>query len=116
MHFIYAERPERAFASPKDYLIMPKLELSLSSAHLDGSMRLFNSRDPARPAGITEQMTSGRILCCAQAGPSSIIVGSSDGLVGVWKVDVKKAELTAVHALRAHAGREYARTWHFICY
>ncbi|PWN39528.1 beach-domain-containing protein [Ceraceosorus guamensis] len=102
IHFIYAERVERAYASPRDYLILPKLGLSVSSGHLDGSLRLFSSNDPTRSEGVTEHMVPGRITCFAPAGPANLLAGSNDGLVTSWKVDSKRHELSHVATLRAH--------------
>jgi hypothetical protein len=96
-------------ASPRDYLIMPKLGLSISSGHLDGSVRIFGSHDAGRAAGVTEQMTAARITCMQQAGPDSIVVGSSDGLLGLWKVNASKAELSLSSTLRAHSACESPR-------
>lgn len=100
-HFIHANHPERAFASPRDYLIMPNLGLSLSRGHLDGSMRIFSSKDSARPIGVSEQMTTERIVCFTQSGPNSIVTGSADGLVTMWKID--KRELTFTSVFRGHS-------------
>ncbi|CEH12533.1 Lysosomal trafficking regulator LYST and related BEACH and WD40 repeat proteins [Ceraceosorus bombacis] len=102
IHFIYADRVERAYASPRDYLTLPRLGLSVSAGHLDGSLRLFSSNDPTRSEGVTEHMVPGRITCFAPAGPANLLAGSNDGLVTSWKVDSKRHELSHVATLRAH--------------
>ncbi|CAO1635423.1 unnamed protein product [Sympodiomycopsis kandeliae] len=101
--FIYADPPEKAYASPADYLILPRLGVSLSSGHLDGSIRMSKSGDPARPIVITEQAGIERILCMTQAGPAVIMTGCRDGLVLLWKVDAPNCELNLESALRGHS-------------
>lgn len=102
VHFIYPLHPERAFASPKDYLILPKLGVSLSTDHLDGSLRMYSSRDPKRALAVVEQMVPDRITCLAQARAKSIVAGSSDGMVSVWELDGTKREVTLSKLLRGH--------------
>ncbi|PWN49383.1 beach-domain-containing protein [Violaceomyces palustris] len=102
VHFIYPFHPERAFASPKDYLILPKLGVSLSYGHLDGSVRMFGSKDTKRPLAVTEQMTAERITCIAQARPKAFVTGGADGLVSVWSIDVDKREIGLSQVLRGH--------------
>nr|CDI54599.1 related to WD repeat and FYVE domain-containing protein 3 [Melanopsichium pennsylvanicum 4] len=102
VHFIYPFHPERAFASPKDYLILPKLGVSLSTDHLDGSLRMFSSRDAKRPLAVVEQMVPDRITCLAKARPQSIVAGSSGGMVSLWELDGGKREVTLSKLLRGH--------------
>lgn len=102
VHFIYPLHPERAFASPRDYLILPKLGVSLSTDHLDGSLRMYSSRDARRPLAVVEQMVPDRITCIAQARARSIVVGSSDGMVSIWELDGAKREVTLSRLLRGH--------------
>ncbi|GAC92926.1 hypothetical protein PHSY_000485 [Pseudozyma hubeiensis SY62] len=102
VHFIYPFHPERAFASPKDYLILPKAGVSLSTGHLDGSLRMYSSRDAKRPLAVVEQMVPDRITCLAQARAHSIVAGSSDGMVSIWDVDGAKREVTLSTLLRGH--------------
>ncbi|KAJ1025084.1 hypothetical protein NDA18_004368 [Ustilago nuda] len=102
VHFIYPFHPERAFASPKDYLILPKLGVSLSTDHLDGSLRMYSSRDPKRPLAVVEQTVPDRVTCLAQARTKSIVAGSSDGMVSVWELDGAKREVTLSKLLRGH--------------
>lgn len=102
VHFIYPFHPERAFASPKDYLILPKSGVSLSADHLDGTLRMYSSRDAKRPLAVVEQMTPDRITCMAQARADSIVIGSSDGMVSIWEVDGAKREVTLWTLLRGH--------------
>lgn len=104
-HFIYAENPQRAYSSPSDYLILPKLGVSLSSGHLDGSLRMFKSSDAARPIAVAEQAGVERILCMTQAGPSTVVAGCKDGLVLLWKVDLPRKELTMEQPLRGHTAQ-----------
>ncbi|PWY97683.1 beach-domain-containing protein [Testicularia cyperi] len=100
VHFIYPHHPERAFASPRDYLILPKLGVSLSIEHLDASLRMFSSKDAKRPLAVIEQMVPDRITCMTSARPKSIVVGSSSGLVTLWNLDVAKREVALSHVLR----------------
>ena len=102
VHFIYPLHPERAFASPKDYLILPKLGVSLSTDHLDGSLRMYSSRDAKRPLAVIEQMVPDRITCLVQARAKSIVAGSSDGMVSVWELDGAKREVSLSKLLRGH--------------
>lgn len=102
VHFIYPFHPERAFASPKDYLILPKLGVSLSTDRLDGSLRMYSSRDAKRPLAVVEQMVPDRITCLAQARAKSIVAGSSDGMVSIWELDGAKREVTLSKLLRGH--------------
>ncbi|CBQ68488.1 related to WD repeat and FYVE domain-containing protein 3 [Sporisorium reilianum SRZ2] len=102
VHFIYPFHPERAFASPKDYLILPKLGVSLSTDHLDGSLRMYSSRDAKHPLAVVEQMVPDRITCLAQARAKSIVAGSSDGMVSIWELDGAKREVTLSNLLRGH--------------
>lgn len=102
VHFIYPLHPERAFASPKDYLILPKLGISLSTDHLDGSLRMYSSRDARRALAVVEQMVPDRITCLAQARAKSIVAGSSDGMVSVWELDSTKREVSLSKLLRGH--------------
>ncbi|PWN18284.1 beach-domain-containing protein [Microstroma glucosiphilum] len=101
-HFIYADNPEKAYGSPSDYLIMPKLGVSLSAGHLDGSLRMFKSTDPARPIAVAEQAGIEQILCMTQAGPVVVVAGCKDGMVLLWKVDVTARELQLQQPLRGH--------------
>lgn len=101
-HFIYADPPEKAYASPGDYLILPKLGVSLSSGHLDGSIRMFKSSDPAKPIVVTEEAGIDRILCMSSAGHGSVLTGCRDGLVLLWKVDVGRCEMMVTAVLRGH--------------
>ncbi|KAN0061326.1 Beige protein-like 1 [Thecaphora frezii] len=102
VHFIYPHHPEKAFASPRDYLILPHLGVSLSLGHLDGSIRMFGSRDAKRPIAVTEQLTADRVTCIAQARSKSFIVGSADGTVSVWNIDTANREVTLANVLRGH--------------
>ncbi|TKY89529.1 hypothetical protein EX895_001314 [Sporisorium graminicola] len=102
VHFIYPFHPERAFASPKDYLILPKLGVSLSTDHLDGSLRMYSSRDAKHPLAVVEQMVPDRVTCLAQARAKSIVAGSSDGMVSIWELDGAQREVTLSNLLRGH--------------
>ena len=102
VHFIYPFHPEKAFASPKDYLILPRLGVSLSTDHLDGSLRMYSSRDAKRPLAVVEQMVPDRITCLAPARAKSIAVGSSDGMVSIWELDGAKREVMLSKLLRGH--------------
>ncbi|EPQ31444.1 uncharacterized protein PFL1_00779 [Pseudozyma flocculosa PF-1] len=102
VHFIYPHHPEKAFASPRDYLILPHLGVSLSLGHLDGSVRMFGARDAKRPLAVVEQLTAERITCIAQARSKAFIAGSADGVVSVWTVDTAARELTLANVLRGH--------------
>lgn len=101
-HFIYTHKPEKAFASPQDYLILPKLGVSLSTGHLDGSIRMFKSTDVAKPVAIAEQAGVTPITCLIQASATTVLTGCRDGLVLLWKIDVAKEEVILQHPFRGH--------------
>ncbi|PWN30860.1 beach-domain-containing protein [Jaminaea rosea] len=116
-HFIYVSDNLGAFASndrcpayssPSDYLILPKLGVSLSAGHLDGSLRMFKSSDPQRAVCVAEQAGVERVLCLRQTGPSTVAVGCKDGLVLLWKVDAAKKELSMIGAGGSGAGSNAA--------
>lgn len=111
-HFLYVDTPAgpygrpgamtvaegekvNVYASPADYLILPALGMSLSVGHLDGSVRMYKSTDPARPVAILEQPSVGRVVCMRQTGPQTVAMGCKDGVVLLWKVNAVKRELVA---------------------
>lgn len=102
-HFIYVDTSDpfgaatgeksSAYVSPSDYLIMPHLGVSLSTSHLDGSLRLFRSGDPTTPIAVAEQVGTSRVTSIQQIFSDMIAIGCKDGMILLWKIDLARREL-----------------------
>lgn len=106
------DEPCTVYASPSDYLIMGSLGISLSAGHLDGSVRMFKSSDPARPVAVLEQPGIERILCMRQVGPQTVAMGCKDGLILLWKIDAAKREFTVPSTMNQSQGQSTALRGH----
>jgi WD40 repeat protein len=128
VHFIYPDSQlGKSYVSPKDYLIMSSMGLSLSLGHLDGSIRFYAKDNMTQVKGIAEQVLAERISCLADGNRSGVsllggqadggndratektvsrfVVGGVYGSLAVCQVDVSKTYDVAVqHVCRGHRG------------
>lgn len=121
VHFIYAGNPARSFASPKDYLILPHLGLSLSVGHLDGSIRFFAKDNMNTVRNVVEQLMPDRISAIVDASRQGdqnegrILVAGWDGTLTAWDVDGPRRDLTFVYSCRGHCDvvlcLQYSQAW-----
>ncbi|UZJ53931.1 hypothetical protein CBS101457_003251 [Exobasidium rhododendri] len=125
VHFIYATDPVRSFASPRDYLILPHLGLSLSIGHLDGSIRFFAKENMNVVRNVVEQVMPDRISAIVDASShqgnpsdqseSKILVAGRDGNLTAWSVDGPRRSLNFLYSCRGHEDvilcLEYCQAW-----
>lgn len=121
VHFIYASNPHRAFASPKDYIILPHLSLSLSVGHLDGSIRFFAKENMNSVRNVVEQVMPDRISAITDASSDidpqegKILVGGLDGSLTAWSVNGARRNLNFLYSCRGHVDvilcLEYCQVW-----
>lgn len=134
VHFIYTpDVSAKPFASPRDYLVLADLGLSISVGHLDNSMRFYVKDNMNAVKSVTEQILPERISCIVDAsnyGSGSLGVGNEaepavqnahvlvGGLGGTFvacQVDVSRRDLLLRYACRGHSDAiltlEYSHAW-----
>lgn len=123
VHFIYVNGPSssavaKAFTSPRDYLILPHVGISLSLGHLDASIRFFARDNMNEVKGVAEQVLPDRATCFVDASPYSttvnggpseagtkqarILIGGAEGSLLACQVDGALCELSSLYACRGH--------------
>lgn len=135
VHFIHGTAGTiKPFSSPRDYLILSDIGLSISIGHLDGSVRVFAKENLNAAKFVSEQLLPERISSLADASTygsshfgggdtndsgksqqARVLLGSLGGAIIACQVDTVRQDLTFLYSCRGHTDAilalEHSHAW-----